>query len=109
MVSYVLNIQDNYDNVYITDALGRPYIYFAFYGKYREDEFQRLRSANRDWFGFWTVSALGKIRFGLDRLSTAPGRILLVVTPGNLPDGYHLKNTIKDLSGREVFLIAEKL
>lgn len=109
MVSDVLNIQDNYDHVYITDALGRPYIYFAFYGKYQEDEFQRLRSADRDWFGFWTVSALGKIRFGLERLPATPGRILLVVTPGNLPDGYHVKSIIKDLSGREVFLIAEKL
>lgn len=109
MVSYVLMVKNNYDYIFLTNALGRPYIYFAFYQKYPLDKFLQEKVADRDWYGFWNVFSLGKIKFGLDDLSRVYGRILLVTTPGNLPDGYHLINSIKEFGGKEVFLIAEKI
>jgi len=108
MVSYVSDVEGNYDSISITDSLGRPYIYFALYNKYPVNKFLQERKASRDWFGFWNVSSLGKIQFGLDDLSNAEGRVLLVTTPGNLPGSYHLLTNIKNLSGDEVFLIAER-
>lgn len=109
MVTEVLNIEDNYNQIFVTDALGRPYIYFAFYGKYPYDDFQKERKASRDWFGFWNVEALGKIQFSLNKLREAEGRILLVTTPANLPGNFRLINTIKNLSGQDVFLIADRI
>lgn len=109
MVTEVLSLEDNYDQIFVTDALGRPYIYFAFYGKYPYDDFQKERKASRDWFGFWNVEALGKIQFSLNKLREAEGRILLVTTPANLPGNFRLINTIKNLSGQEVFLIADRI
>ncbi|MBI4991485.1 glycosyltransferase family 39 protein [Candidatus Gottesmanbacteria bacterium] len=107
MVAEVLRLADNYDQIFVTDALGRPYIYFAFYGKYPYDDFQKGRKASRDWFGFWNVEALGKIQFSLNKLRNAEGRVLLVTTPGNLPGNFRLINSIKNLSGQDVFSIAE--
>ncbi len=109
MVTGVLSLKDNYNQIFVTDALGRPYIYFAFYGKYQFDDFQKERIASRDWFGFWNVEALGKIQFSLNKLKEAEGRILLVTTPDNLPGNFRLINTIKNLSGQNVFLIADRI
>lgn len=109
MVEYVSQIEKNYDHIFVTDALGRPYIYFAFYQKYPLENFLTERKASRDWFGFWNVEELGKIKFRFDELNTAVGKILLVTTAGNLPDDFRLLSTIKNLRGDDVFLIGEKV
>ena len=108
MVSYVAKVADNYDHIFVTDTLGRPYIYFAFYKPYPLTNFLKEREASRDWFGFWNVSALGKIRFEFSQLSQASGKVLLVTTPGNLPSDFSVLTSIKNLSGRDIFLIAQK-
>lgn len=108
MVEYVTKVKDDYDYVFVTDGLGRPYIFFALYDKLTPAEFLRIRQASRDWFGFWKVERLGKIFFGMDKLKEARGKILMVTTPGNLPTGYAIIERITNLKGEEVFLIAEK-
>ncbi len=108
MVNYVSTVENNYDHIFVTNGLGRPYIYFAFYDKMPEEEFLSKRVAQRDWFGFWDVKALGKINFGFELLPKTTGRILLVTTPNNLPSDFHLKHTIKNPKGEDIFLIAEK-
>lgn len=109
MVEYVSGIEKNYDRIFVTNALGRPYIYFAFYGKINLDDFLSRRVADRDWFGFWNVKSLGKINFELESLPSASGRILLVTTGDNLPAEYRRLTTIKNLAGDSVFLIAERI
>lgn len=109
MVSSVLKMQDNYDSVFVTEALGRPYIYFAFYKPYSLEEFLYARQSSRDWFGFWTVSALGKIKFGFAGLSASSGKTLLVTTPDGLPGGFNLIHSIKAPDGKEIFILAEKI
>ena len=108
MVEYVTKVKDDYDYVFVTDGLGRPYIFFALYDKLTPAEFLRIRQASRDWFGFWKVERLGKIFFGMDKLKEARGNILMVTTPGNLPAGYAIIERITNLKNEEVFLIAEK-
>jgi len=109
MVNYISQVEQNYEHIFVTDALGRPYIYFAFYQKYPLENFLTERKASRDWFGFWNVEELGKIKFRFDELNTAVGKILLVTTPGHLPDDFRLLSTIKNLAGDDVFLIGEKV
>ena len=62
----------------------------------------------RDWFGFWYVKSLGKIQFGFDNLKSAHGNTLLVTTPGNLPSEFQQIDSIKNLEGEDVFLIARR-
>ncbi len=108
MVSYISNVKDNYDEIFVTSYLGRPYIYFAFYEKYPLDKFLQDKQAQRDWFGFWEVKKLGKISFS-GPTNSKSGRVLIVSKPGKLPSDYQLLKTIRDPSGAEVFLIGEKI
>ncbi len=108
MVNFVLEKEKNYDQIYVTNSLGRPYIYFALYKPYLASEFLSSRLADRDWFGFWDVKYLGKIKFNFDDLPKATGRLLIVTTPNNIPGGFHELNRIKNLAGDDVFIIGEK-
>lgn len=108
MVTYVSNIKNNYDQIFVTNELGRPYIYFAFYEKYPVSQFLTDKDARRDWFGFWTVDGLGKYRFNFDGIEKAQGNILLVTTSASIPENFKVINTIYNLSGDKVFTIASK-
>jgi hypothetical protein len=107
MVEYLKPIENNYDHVYITDALGRPYIYFAFYGQYPPSQFLSQVTAIRDFYGFYNVTKLGNISFQEPKPQDA-GTKLMVTTPDNSPDGYRILTTIKNLAGDPVFIIADK-
>lgn len=109
MVESVERVRNNYDHVFVTEALGRPYIFFAFYGEYSRNYFRENREASRDGYGFWNVSRLGNIRFGLDGLSQTRGRILLVTASDNLSVDFRLLETVGDLSGKDVFRIGERI
>lgn len=108
MVNYVSEMENNYDRIFVTEDLGRPYIYFAFYNQYPLEQFLQDRKAKRDWYGFWTVKNLGKIRFGFEDVAKAKGKILMVTTPGNLPGDWRLLKTVTNLEGHDIFLIADK-
>jgi 4-amino-4-deoxy-L-arabinose transferase-like glycosyltransferase len=62
-VDYVYKNMDNYKQVYVTTALGRPYVYYLFYGKVDPKYFRSNAVINRDPFGFVTVSKIGKLNF----------------------------------------------
>ncbi|HYM65181.1 MAG TPA: hypothetical protein VES68_01710, partial [Candidatus Sulfotelmatobacter sp.] len=62
-VGFVYNNMNNYKNVYITTALGRPYIYYLFYGKTNPENFRKTSVIKRDAFGFVTVEKIGKLNF----------------------------------------------
>lgn len=108
MVEYVTRREGQYDNIFITDALGRPYIYFAFYNKIPVDEFLQGRIAQRDQFGLWNVSSLGKIHVTLNGLDKTNGKTLVVTKSNYLPADYRKLTTISDPWGNSVFDIGEK-
>lgn len=109
MVSYVTPLEKRYDHIFVTESYGRPYIYFAFYNRYTESQFQNIKKDSRDWFGFWHVSDLGKIHFGFDNLQKSKGKILVVTTTGNMPGGFKEIKEIQSLKGDTVFIIGEKI
>lgn len=61
-ILYAEDHKDKYKKIYMTQDLGRPYIYVLFYGKYPPDT---LASANvtREALGFVHVNTLGKYEF----------------------------------------------
>lgn len=108
MVQRVGKIENSYDRIFITNALGRPYIYVAFYNKMSNQDFLRERVADRDWYGFWTVYKLGKYNFDLSLLQNTRENDLLVTTPGLVPSEFKVFDTIYDLSGKPVFVFADR-
>ena len=40
-INYVSNHQQNFDNIYITDYYGQPYIYYLFYNQYSPTKYQQ--------------------------------------------------------------------
>lgn len=109
MVQYVLENENKYDHIYVTSALGRPYIYFAFYKPFSQEEFIKNRIASRDWYGFWEVKSLGKINFDFKDLSQASGNILVVSSESSIHPGYQFIKSVKNLNGENVFNLSEKL
>lgn len=109
MVSYVLSVKDNYDHIYITEAAGRPYIYFLFYGQIPASRFVANREAQKDAFGFWEVKHWENITFGLKDADVAPGKVLVVTTNDNVSGSFRKIDEIKNLSGSTVFVVARKI
>lgn len=99
-IEYVKTVQDEYDEILITSAMGRPYIYYAFFTKTEPESFRKSVIIKRDQFGFVTVSGFLKYRFA-DSLGSIKGRtrkLLYIDTPGRVhPKGdvvkkFHLLN-----------------
>lgn len=112
LVEEVLRREKEYDRIAITDYLGRPYIYFLFYKQYDPAKFYENVERGRDWFGFQTVFAFDKYRFGgVNPVSylAQPGKSLLVISPKKgIPEGLKKIKTITNLRGRPQFVLVEK-
>jgi 4-amino-4-deoxy-L-arabinose transferase-like glycosyltransferase len=108
MVKYVDSNSDKYENIFVTSALGRPYIYFAFYKPYKIEKYLKERKETKDSFGFYNVNSLGKIEFSLDNLNKAIGKTLVVSTPDNIPEGFTKIKQINNLRNDGVFWIGER-
>ncbi len=63
MFAHVAEIEDKYDTIYVTDILGRPYVYYLFYRKIDPEYFRENSQVDRDVFGFVDVRRVGKYHF----------------------------------------------
>lgn len=82
-IAYVSSIENQFNQINITDDLGRPYIYYLFYKKYNPQEFRKTAIIKRDPFGFVTIQGFGKYRFGRDLNKLAKGKSNLFVNTWN--------------------------
>ncbi len=102
-----VKITENYyssvDNIFVTEAAGRPYVYFLFYMKYDPNTYQRVSEVERDEQFFLHVKSFDKFVFG----DTEPGPVkqnsLYILSPNNLPKGAARIKTIYNLEGNPVF------
>ena len=102
-------MKNDYEQIFVTEELGRPYIYFLFYGKIPAERFVKKRKAQKDAFGFWEIKKWENITFGLKDAQSTPGRVLVITTQANIPGGFSKINEIRNLSGDSVFVFAEKI
>jgi len=86
-INYVLQNGSSYDQINITTALGRPYIYYLFYAKTSPADFRKEAQISRDVFGFVSVNGFSKYKFGQDLLAikTDKKKILYIDIPKYLP------------------------
>ena len=101
-IDYVLSVQNQYDYVQMTHALGRPYIYYLFYTKTDPRVYRKDAVIHRDAFGFVTVLGFGKYLFPENYTYTLSKtkKVLYINTPYNLPKNIHILKTFYLLNGQ---------
>jgi len=101
-IDYVKSVQDKYNKIYITNDLGRPYIYYLFYTKTDPRIFRKDSKIRRDAFGFVTVDRFGKYHFLNDttKIDKDNGKKLFVQTPTNVPSGANILKNFYLLNNR---------
>lgn len=100
-IKYVEKHQGQYDNVYVTKALGRPYIYYLFYLKIYPSDFRKESVVHRDAFGFVNVEQVGKYHF-IDSVPSQnyKGRTLFINTPDSVPSSADVLERFDKLDGK---------
>jgi 4-amino-4-deoxy-L-arabinose transferase-like glycosyltransferase len=108
-IDYVKSVEKNYDYIQITNALGRPYVYYLFYTKTSPAEFRETSEIKRDAFGFVTVSSVGKYLFpeNYDYSLSKKNKVLYVNTPYNLPKNIKVLKTFKLLNDQPILVAYE--
>lgn len=105
LVSYLNDAKDNYDTIYVTDKLGRPYIYFLFYEKKDPQDFQLSASIEREVLGFVNVRGFEKYQFLRDLPhDQREGNILFVNTPDSVPEGAFIIKKFQMLNGHDALV-----
>lgn len=100
-IAYVQSVLSTYDQIQVTQALGRPYIYYLFYTKTNPQFFRQNAIVHRDVFGFVDVQSFGKYHFTktLTR-KYQNGKVLFIDTPDVIPEGAHIQHTFYLLNGK---------
>lgn len=104
-IEYVKNESKNYDRVYITTELGRPYIYYLFYMNVNPQEFRENASIAREVFGFVHVERFGKLYFAKDLpIERRNDKVLYINISSNVPDSAKVLKTFFLLNGKPVLV-----
>jgi len=100
-ILYASNIQDNYNKIYVTKGMGRPYVYTLFYEKYNPELFRKEAVIKRDPFGFVNVPSFGKYYFDKDYLGKSK-KVLYIDPLGDVPKNAIVKKTFYSRDGTPV-------
>ena len=91
-INYVLKNLSKYNQVNISETLGRPYIYYLFYSKEDPRVYRKTAIIKRDANGFVDIGGYGKFRFAKDLGKLRGKGFLFIDSPNRLPaKGYVLK------------------
>ncbi|OGH03162.1 MAG: hypothetical protein A2798_01900 [Candidatus Levybacteria bacterium RIFCSPHIGHO2_01_FULL_37_17] len=106
-IDYVKSVEENYDKIVVTTALGRPYAYFLFYNKTNPELFRKTAVVERDPFGFVTVNSFGKYHFSgqFDQFEQDGDKNLYINIAA--PDSADIKKTFYLLNGNPVLVAYE--
>jgi len=108
MIAKVTSLEKSYDKVYVTNAYGRAYIYFAWYGNYTPQKFWNDVDMRVDAFGLYNVPRLGKYYFTETYTEGDKGKILYVTLPTMVPKDAKKIDEIPFLNGDKAFIISTK-
>ena len=105
-ISYIKSVEKNYDRIYFTEALGRPYVYFLFYTNYSPEEFRKSSIVEREVLGFVHVNGFDKYRFAKNITgdNESGRKILYIDVPNNVPANANVKKEFYLLNGEKVLI-----
>lgn len=105
-VSYAESVKSKYKHIYMTQDLGRPYIYVLFYGHYPPDALKNA-DVTREALGFVHVNTLGNYSF-LNELPFGKADTLYINTSGKVPKEAKVLKQFLLPNGKEVLTAYEK-
>lgn len=106
MIQKASVLENNYDLINVTSALGRPYIYFLFYNQVDPNVYLANRRAERDWYGLWNVYGFGKYDF-TETNPRVGTRVLKIDTSGTFRNSGTKIDEVRAPNGSVVFEIGE--
>jgi len=100
-IRYTQSVEKNYDQINITEDLGRPYIYYLYYLKTNPNFFRMNAEVKRDAFGFVQVNGFGKYRFAqnLSEIDIKNKKVLYVDAAKNVPENAQILKTFYRMDG----------
>src|SRR5207253_1661710 len=101
------SVKNNYDKIYVTEDLGRPYIYALFYGQGSPTNLETSAKIRREAAGFVHVDSFGKYVFS-GSLPSHNGKFLYINSPGKVPGNAQKLKTF-NLPNGEPILVAYTL
>lgn len=104
-MAYLEKVENQYDRIWFTDALGRPYIYLLFYQHWSPDEFRQQAWVEREVFGFVKVDRLAKYSFGKE--TKQEQNVLYIDLPQNVPSQAEVKKEFKLLNNQTTLVAFE--
>ena len=106
---FVENERGNYEKIFFTTKLGRPYIYYLTYGDQEPGVFRNDSEIEREALGFVHVLRLENVYF-MDSLPDLEleNDILYFGLPGKIPENVNVIKTFKLLNGEEALIAYEK-
>lgn len=105
-INFVKQIENSYDKVYVTEQLGRPYIYYLFYTKTNPKKFRENAIVKRDVFGFVTVERFGKYIFSKNVLEDKTRKnVLYIDVTDHVPSSVNVLKEVKLLNGTTILKI----
>jgi hypothetical protein len=102
-------VSSNYNQIVISDTIGRPYMYTLFYEKYDPRKFWLTKDAGFDAAGFYNVRSFGKYLFVRGSLPEHISKTLYVLNPESIPANARILKTIHLLNGKPVLIIFDIL
>ena len=106
-LEFIQPIEKNYDTIYMTESIGRPYMYALFYTKTDPNNFFRTKNASFDAAGFYHVYGFGKYHFVSDMPASCTGKCLYIASAGTEMKKNTLLYTVTLLNGNPVLNIYE--
>lgn len=103
-IGYVKSVEGEYDEIRVTNKLGRPYIYYLFYTKTEPEIFRKTAIINRNPFGFVDVNGFSKYRYSesIATLGSKTRNILYIDIPSRVPPKVEVLKRFYLLNGEEV-------
>lgn len=104
-IAYAGRVKGSYDEIEISEAIGRPYMYVLFYEKVDPRLFWNTKRASFDDAGFYNVFAFDTYRFVRSHTGDFRGGVLYILPPNEVPAHAHELLTIRQLNGQPVLVI----
>jgi 4-amino-4-deoxy-L-arabinose transferase-like glycosyltransferase len=102
-IAYVKENQDEYEKVYVSEVLGRAYIYYLFHLKTPPQEFRDTVEIRRDIFGLIDIEGYNKYVFSRAVESEpAEKNVLYINRADKVPEGVKVLKTFALLDGTPI-------
>lgn len=108
-IRFAMALESRYDDIVISEIIGRPYIYLLFYKQYNPSSLWSEIDASFDAAGFYNVYSIGKYRFVRSDKGALKRKTLYIFPPGEVPQKVRILFTIRVLNGTPVLVAFDSL